>query len=64
MVGDSWEQDIAPALRLGWRALWIHPGDEPLSPEQRRAIGGQVELAKGFGEVLGKIGVPGGPLGR
>src|SRR5262245_7383934 len=64
MVGDSWEQDIAPALALGWRAVWLHPGDEPLSPDQRRVMGRQVELAKRFGEVLEKIRVLSGAPGR
>lgn len=62
MVGDSWEQDIVPALDLGWRAVWLHPGDDPLPVAQREVIGRQVVLAKEFTEILGKIralsGVP------
>ncbi len=64
MVGDSWEQDIVPVLDLGWRAVWLHSGEDPLSAAQREALGGQVELAKNFAEILEKIRALAGVLDR
>jgi len=29
-VGDSWEEDALPALRLGMQAAWIGPDDRPM----------------------------------
>ncbi|MGQ7246432.1 HAD family hydrolase [Halomonas sp. V046] len=29
-VGDSWEEDVLPALRLGMRAVWIAPATTPV----------------------------------
>ncbi|WP_035572210.1 HAD family hydrolase [Halomonas halocynthiae] len=29
-VGDSWKEDILPAVRLGMRAAWIAPQDAPI----------------------------------
>jgi len=48
MVGDSYELDIAPAVALGWRALWIE-GD----PRRARAAG--VAVVGGFPEVMERI---------
>jgi FMN phosphatase YigB (HAD superfamily) len=55
MVGDSWEHDIVPVLELGWRAVWLRSGDDPLPAAQSRYLGTQVLIARDFGEILGRV---------
>ena len=34
-VGDSWEEDVLPAIRLGMRAIWIAPPEAETAPLPR-----------------------------
>ena len=34
-VGDSWEEDVLPAIRLGLRAIWIAPPEAETAPLPR-----------------------------
>lgn len=38
IVGDSFEQDIVPAIARGWRALWIHDGECTALPPTARQV--------------------------
>jgi putative hydrolase of the HAD superfamily len=49
MVGDSYEQDIEPAIDLGWHALWLTPDN----PGSSRAPG--VAAVENFAAVLRRI---------
>ncbi len=56
LVGDSWEQDIVPARRLGWRTLWI----------SRQPGGSDPDRVESFREILDSVrninaGSPPGP---
>ena len=45
-VGDSWEEDILPAQRLGMRAVWISPRDDRALPKRVERISHVKELAE------------------
>ena len=44
MVGDSYEQDIAPARELGWHAIWL--------AGKREKMEEAVDTVEGFSQVL------------
>jgi len=47
MVGDSYEQDIAPARELGWHAIWLTGKKENMEDS--------VDTVESFGQVLRQI---------
>lgn len=51
-VGDSWEEDVLPAIRLGLRAIWIAPPEAETAPLPRGVtrLSRVTELAALLGE--------------
>ena len=39
MVGDDWQNDIAPAAKMGLYTYWIEPEDHATPDDQTRADG-------------------------
>jgi putative hydrolase of the HAD superfamily len=60
MVGDSWDQDVKPALALGWRAIWLSPGHPERTAAGEEADQGPAETARTFSEVLERVRSLGG----
>jgi FMN phosphatase YigB (HAD superfamily) len=52
MVGDDWERDIEPAVKVGISAFWIAPTDAP-TPGDESLLVGRGTLADLLGWLAG-----------